>query len=67
MAKVKYNGKEINSVLPCSNNECRITIDCDINGARNIHMLLEKMIQKERQPEGFCCSKINGFRNNSKP
>jgi hypothetical protein len=30
-------------------------------------MLLEKMIQKERRPEAFCRSKINGFRNNSKP
>jgi hypothetical protein len=47
MAKVKYNGKEINSVLHCSNNECGITIDCDINGTRNIFMLPEKMIQKE--------------------
>jgi transposase len=44
IAKVKYNGKEINSVK----NECGITIDCDINGARNVFMLLEKMIQKER-------------------
>ena len=34
--------------LHCSNNECGITIDHDINGARNIFMLLEKMIQKER-------------------
>jgi transposase len=48
MAKVKFNGKEINSVLRFSNNECGITIDRDINGARNIFMLLEKMIQKER-------------------
>jgi len=48
MAKVKFNGKEINSVLHCSNNECGITIDHDITGARNIYMLLEKMIQKER-------------------
>jgi transposase len=47
-AKVKFNEKEINSVLHCSNDECGITIDCDINGARNIYMLLEKMIQKER-------------------
>jgi transposase len=67
MAKVKFNGKEINSVLRCSNNKCGITIDHDINGARNIFMLLEKMIQKERRPEAFCRSKINGFRNNSKP
>jgi hypothetical protein len=44
MTQVKYHGKEINSVLHCSNNECGITIDCDINGARNIYMFLEKMI-----------------------
>jgi hypothetical protein len=48
MAKVRYNGKVINSVLCCSNNKCGITIDHDISGARNIYMLLEKMIQKER-------------------
>jgi hypothetical protein len=48
MAKVKYTGKEINSVLCCSNNKCGITVDCDINGTRNIYMLLEKMIKKER-------------------
>jgi transposase len=48
MVKVKYNGKEINGILHCSNNECGITIDSDINGTRNIYMLLEKMIQKER-------------------
>ncbi len=66
MAKVKYNGKEINSVLCCSNNECGITIDHDINGARNISMLLEKIIQKERQREAFCHSKNSGFRSNSK-
>ena len=57
MAKVKYNGKEVNSVLRCSNNECGITIDRDINGARNIYMLLTKMIQKAKRPEAFCRSK----------
>jgi transposase len=67
MSKVKFNGKEINSVLHCSNNECGITIDHDINGARNIFMLFKKIIQKERRPEAFCRSKINGFSNNSKP
>ncbi len=67
MAKAKYNGKEINSVLCCSNNKCGITIDRDINGARNIYMLLEKISQKERQPEAYCHLKINGFRSNSKP
>jgi hypothetical protein len=40
--------KEINSVLCCSNNECGITIDCDINVTRNIFMSLEKMIQNKR-------------------
>jgi S-ribosylhomocysteine lyase LuxS involved in autoinducer biosynthesis len=67
MAKVKYNGKEINSILHCSNKECGIIIDHDINSARNIFKLLEKMIQKERRPEAFCRLKINGFRGNSKP
>jgi transposase len=48
MGKVKYKGKEINSALTCSNNECGITIDHDVNGARNICMLLTKMIQQEK-------------------
>jgi hypothetical protein len=33
MAKIKFNGKEINSVLRCSNNECGITIDRYHNSA----------------------------------
>jgi hypothetical protein len=36
------------SIAHCSNNECGITIDCDINGVRNIYILLENMIKKER-------------------
>ncbi len=44
MAKVQYSRKD----LWCSNNECRITIDCDINGVRYIYMLLTEMIQKEK-------------------
>jgi hypothetical protein len=47
-AKVKYNDKEVNSVLCCSNNKCGITIDRDNNWASNIFMLLTKMVQKER-------------------
>jgi transposase len=67
MAKIKFNGKYVNSVLRCSNNKCGITIDHDINGARNIFMLLEKMIKKKRRPEAFCRSKISWLRSNSKP
>ncbi len=52
--KVKFNEKEVNSVLCCSNNECRITIERDINGVSNMYMLLTKMVQKERRPEPFC-------------
>jgi hypothetical protein len=67
MAKVNSNGKENNSVLCCSNNECGISIDHHINGTRDVYTLLEKMIQKERRPEEFCRSKTLGFRSKSKP
>jgi hypothetical protein len=53
MAKVKYNGREIN--------RCGITID------RKIFILLDMMIQKENQLEALCRSKIVGFRSFSKP
>jgi hypothetical protein len=61
IAKVKYNGKEINSALHCSNSESGITIDHDINGVRNIFKLLVKMIQQERWPEAFCLRKLMGL------
>ena len=44
-----------------------VSIDHVINAAKNIYMLLEKMIQKERPPEPFFHLKINGFRNNFMP
>jgi hypothetical protein len=47
--------------LHCSNNECGIAIDYDINGTRNIYILLEKMIQKERQPEASAAPKLMGL------
>ena len=53
-SKVKFDGKEINSVLRCSNNECGITIDRDINGAKNIFMLFSKMLKGEKRPLAFC-------------
>jgi len=48
LAKVRFGEKEINNVFCCSNNVCGITIDHDIKSARNIYMLLKKMILKER-------------------
>jgi hypothetical protein len=55
--KLKYNGKDINVALCCCNRKCGITIDHDINGDRNIYVLLTKMIQKEKWPGAFCCSR----------
>jgi hypothetical protein len=55
--KVQNGGKEINSVLHCSNNKCGITIDHDVNGTRNMYVLLTKVIHKEKWPEAFCHSK----------
>lgn len=62
MAKVSFSEKEINSVLHCSINKCGNTIDHDMNGERNIYIVLEKMIQKERQLEAFYHSKNNGHK-----
>jgi hypothetical protein len=53
-SKVKFDGKEINSVLRCSNNECGITVDRDINGSKNIYMLFSKMLKGEQRPKAFC-------------
>lgn len=52
--KVKFGGCQVNSVLRCSNNECGITIDRDINGAKNIFMVFSKILKKEKLPEAFC-------------
>ncbi len=48
LSYVAMDRKEINSVLHCRNNECGITIDCDINGARNLYGLFIMMVQKEK-------------------
>jgi len=53
-SKVKFDGKEINSVLRCSNSECGITIDRDINGSKNIFMLFERMLKGGKRPLAFC-------------
>lgn len=52
--KVKFGRSEVNSVLRCSNNECGITIDRDINGAKNILMVFSKVLKKEKLPKEFC-------------
>ena len=52
--KVKFDGKQVNSVLRCSNNECGITIDRDINGSKNIYMVFNKMLKGETLPKAFC-------------
>ena len=53
-SKVKFNGEKINSVLRCNNNECGIIIDRDINGAKNIFMVFEKILRGEERPKEFC-------------
>ncbi|NBW28745.1 MAG: hypothetical protein EBR38_09300 [Flavobacteriaceae bacterium] len=52
--KVLFDGKEVNSVLRCTNNECGITIDRDINGSKNIFMLFNKMLSGQARPSAFC-------------
>ncbi len=42
---------EKNSIVFYS--KCGITVDYDINEARSIHMLLTKMIQKEKTPKAL--------------
>jgi hypothetical protein len=48
-----YRRSKLNSVLRCSNNECGITIDRDINGAKNIKMVFTRTLRGERLPEEF--------------
>lgn len=52
--KVCFDGKEVNSVLRCTNNECGITIDRDINGSKNIYMLFKNMLNGLSRPTTFC-------------
>jgi hypothetical protein len=49
--KVKYDNKVVNSVFHCSNNQCRMTIDRDMNGAANIYMLLAKSLPSQQNLE----------------
>jgi hypothetical protein len=47
LATVKYNGKEINSVLRCSNNKCGITIDHDITCKEHLYVIREDDSERE--------------------
>lgn len=51
--KVSFNGHKVHSVLRCTNNECGITIDRDVNGANNIYMLFERMLRGRSRPKAF--------------
>ena len=51
--KVSYNGVKVNSVLRCLNNECRMVIDRDINGCKNILKMLMVSLNQIEKPEAF--------------
>ena len=58
MEKMSYNNIKINSVLRCKNNECRIVIDRDINGCKNIFNIFTKCLKGEEKPNEFCRGEI---------
>jgi hypothetical protein len=51
--RVSYNGNKVNSVLRCLNNECRIVIDRDINGCKNILKMLMVSLNQMELPAQF--------------
>jgi hypothetical protein len=52
--KISYNNVTVNSVLRCTNNECGIVIDRDVNGSKNIFNLLMHGLERKPRPEAFC-------------
>ena len=58
MEKMSYNNIKINSVLRYKNNECRIVIDRDINGCKNIFNIFTKCLKGEEKPKEFCKGEI---------
>jgi hypothetical protein len=51
--RVSYNGIKVNSVLRCLNNECRMVIDRDINGCKNILKMLMVSLNQIELPTQF--------------
>ena len=49
----------VNSVLRCTNNECGIVIDRDINGCKNIYNIFLCALGNKPRPEAFCRPKIH--------
>ena len=57
--KMSYNNIKVNSVLRCTNNECGIVIDRDINGCKNIYNIFLCALGNKPRPEAFCRTKIH--------
>ena len=56
--KVSYDKIKVNSVLRCTNNECRIVIDRDVNGCKNIFKIFKCALEGKPRPEAYCRPKI---------
>ena len=52
--KVSYDKIKVNSVLRCTNNECRIVIDRDVNGCKNIFKIFKCALEGKPRPEAYC-------------